>query len=453
MKTWLACARTGARCTVALAMTAAFGTSVPASAGDLDYRLGLGMGYSDNLGRRNDALKDDENIATAGLRFAFDEDTRRLHADVTGDVTYLDYLGDTYDSELVGNVSADAAFSIIEDRFIWNVSDQWGQVAVDPFSPTSPENRENINYLSTGPDVFFGLGPQFRLGLGATYSLVDYEDEPLDSATTGGRVSLVRVLSDRSALSLNGGVRDVTYDEEALDADYQQTEAYLEYRANGARTNVLLDAGWSEVDRDAASDAQSGTLMRVNVSRRISPSTILSLTGAREFTTTAGAFAVGQSSGIGSAPTQQSASPFTNDRLSFTYDFFRHVTSLSLTANWSKQTYEDQASLDARMTALGARWRRDLSPTMFLYVSAAYSKSEFPLETRNFDSTAFGTGLSWRLSRSLSLSVRYDREQRDSEEVLNRYTENRVLLSLEYGRGEPRSTRNSPRFGIDGAAR
>ena len=39
---------------------------------------------------------------------------------------------------------------------VW-AADNFGQVLDDPFQPATPDNRENINYLTTGPDLTFAL--------------------------------------------------------------------------------------------------------------------------------------------------------------------------------------------------------------------------------------------------------------------------------------------------------
>ena len=87
-----------------------------ASAADFEYRASLGAGHSDNI-RRVETNEEDEDIASAGLQFSFDQDTAKLRADVFGDVAYNDYRNDTFESEVVGNVRADLLYSFVPQRF------------------------------------------------------------------------------------------------------------------------------------------------------------------------------------------------------------------------------------------------------------------------------------------------------------------------------------------------
>jgi hypothetical protein len=438
-------ARVGARFTIAAALLCG---AAPVIAADFDYRLSLGAGFSDNLGRVSEN-EQDESIATAGARFSFDQNSAKLQADVVGDVSYYKYLDDTFDPELIGNVYANTAFTLLPERFIWSLTDQFGQVAPDPFQPATPDNRENINYFATGPDFIMGLGSQMRLRLGARYSLVDYEDDPLDSTSTGGQLALVRELSDRSSISLNGSVRDVEYDEVALNADFDQTEAYLRYEGTGARTNLEIEAGYSQLDRDALEDSESGALVRVNASRRMSSSSTLILNGGREFSTAAGAFAINQGAGIGAAPGRQTADPFTLDRALLGWTFNRNVTGVTVSTSWSKRSYDGSPELDESSTTLSARFRRDLSPSKSLEIATSYSSIDYQQPSVDSDDLTVGVLFMWRLSRALTLEARYDFSNRSSDTPSSEYTENRLFLTIGYGRGEPRATRVAPTFGVD----
>jgi hypothetical protein len=440
--------RVGARVAVTFAVVCGFG---PATAGDFDYRASLGAGYSDNVNRVSEN-EVDTNFATAGLRFSFDELTAKLRADVVGDLAYYDYMNDAFKSELIGNVYADSSFALIPDRILWSASDQFGQLPIDPFLPATPDNRENINYFSTGPDFMVGLGSQMRLRLGARYSVIDYETDPLDSTVTGGQLALIRAISGRSSISLNASVQKFEYKVAALNADFDQTEMYLRYTGEGARTNLKIDAGYSQLDRDALDTNESGALLRLDASRRISASSILSLIGGRQFSTAAGSFASDQGSaslGLGAAPGRQNADPFTLDQLALTWDFERSLTGLALTTSWAKRSYDGNPVLDQSTTTITARLRRDLSASTSLQFSASQTGVRYNPPAVDYDESTAGLSFSWVLSRNLTFDARYNLSHRSSDVASGGYTENRLWLTIGYGRGMPRATRVAPTFGVD----
>lgn len=422
-------------------------SAAPAAGADFDYRLSLGAGFSDNVGRSAEN-EQDESIAVAGVRLALDQESRRVHAEVNADIDYLTYLGDTYDPELIGNVYADATFALVPEHIIWSLTDQLGQVTPDPFEPATPENRENINYFTTGPDFIVGLGTQMRLRVGLRYSLVDYEDDPFDSTSPGGQLGLERVISDRSSISLNATTREVEYDDVSLNADFGQTDVFLRYETEAARTNISIDAGYSQLDREALDDPESGPMLRMDIGRRISPSSILILSGGREFATAAGAFAIDQGAGIGAAPGRQSADPYTLDRATIEWQFSRRVTGWSATTAWSNNSYDD-STLDETIVTLAGRFHRDLSAATSLDIAAAYSRTDRQPPSLDFDDMRVDIGLTWRLSRNLTMEATYDFSSRLRDAPTSEYKENRIMLTIGYGRGDPRRGRRPPTFGVD----
>jgi hypothetical protein len=429
---------TGARQGVRLMIAAAFACAAwPAAGADLDYRVSVGAGHSDNI-QRAPVNEIDEDIASAGLRFAFDERTARLRADIVGDLAYYDYLDDTYDSEVVGNIYADTLFALVQDRLTWAVNDQFGQVLTDPFLPSTGENRENINYFSTGPDFLMGLGSQMRVRIGARYALVDYEESPLDSTNTGGQLALIREISDRSSMSLNASVQQIEYDAQP-GADFDQLETYLRYQVEGSRTNLDVDAGFSQLDREAGDGTEGGLLLRVDASRRISGSSTVTLGLGREFTTSAGAFAGAQgiiNVGLDAAPGRQTPDPFTLDQARLGWNFTRNVTSLSVSAGLAKRSYDDNPVLDQSTTTLAARLRRELSPTTSLELFASQTAVQFEPPAPDYQDMTAGASFGWRLTRNLTLDLRYDLFKRSADSAATEYTENRLWLSISYGRGE-----------------
>ena len=60
-----------------------------------------------------------------------------------------------------------------------------------------------------------------------------------------------------------------------------------------------------------------------------------------------------------------------------------------------------------------------------------------------------GLGFVWRLSRNVVLEAAYDFYNRKSDTAETNIVENRMLLTLGWGRGEPRRTRVAPHFGVD----
>jgi hypothetical protein len=375
-----------------------------------------------------------------------------LQARSVADLAYFHYLDDTYDSEVIGNLAADARFTLVPERIEWVVADNFGQVLMDPFAPTTPDNRENINVFSTGPGFTLPMGRQNFLRLDGRYSLVSYEESPFDSDSVSAQVAVGHAFSAASRVSLNGRREEISFREDDLDADYDQTEAFIRFAADGARTHLTVDAGYSEVEPEGE-DSQDGMLLRLDASRRLSGASTAVLRAGREFVNSGSAFAAAQTSSsvsLNAVPGRQSEEPFTRDYASLGWSFARNRTSLSLALAWSEDSYEDVAdpSLDQNLLSLGAQFSRQISSRTSVNLQARYGEGEFEAGP-DYEEVAGSVGVSFQVSRRIVLGLMYDYYQRDSDDPINEGTENRIWLSIGYGNGVPRREYAAPEFAVD----
>lgn len=420
-----------------------------ARAAEFDYDASVGAGHSDNISR-TPINEQDEDLANARVRFSAAQNSSRLQADAIGDVAYTDYLDDTYDSEVLGSLAANARFAFVPQRFEWSASDNYGQVLSDPFAPATPDNRENINHFSTGPDLTFAFGSQMRLRLGGRYTLTTYEDSPLDSDTVSGDLALIRQLSSSSTVSLNVRSQQIKYDEPGLDADYDQNDAFLRYEATGGRTQLGVDAGYSEIKPDNAS-SDDGMVLRLNLVRQLSASMRANFSVGREFANSGATFARMQAgNGVGLEPTpgQQTALAFTSEYVTLGWSFTRQRTAVSITASRFDQTYQDADALSQTFTTANLQASRQLSQRTSVVVNGLFARGDFEQDDADYDDLTARASFVWRLSRAVSLSATYSHIKRDSDNPAAEFAENQVWLSIGYGRGLVRSAFLGPEFAV-----
>lgn len=425
--------------------------AIGAVAADLGYEVNVGVAHSDNIAR-TETNTINEEIATGGIMFSLSQVSPRLSADLVGNFAYHDYLDNTYESELFGNFVGSARFQIIPERFSWMLTDNFGEVLSDPFQPATPDNRENINYLMTGPDLTLAFGSQTWARIGARYMLTTYEETPFDSASTAAEIEIGRRMSAATAISLNASVQRHEYDD-VTGADYDQGEVFLRYSAEGARTFVTIEAGYSKLEPEGDAESEGGLLLRFDASRRVSASSTLNLTVRREFSDAGSAFSTIQSSssiGLGAAPGRQLSDPFTHDYVSVGWSFFRNRTGLRLSGSFSEQSYHDRPLLDQKLVSAAASVDRQLTSVTSLSVGTSYLRAEFKEPGGDYDEISAGVGFTWRPSPALSVRLRYDYVDRNSESPPgDDYVENRYWLSIGFGRGAPRSEVMRPTFAVD----
>jgi hypothetical protein len=131
----------------------ASGTPLPA----YTYGVDVGVGETDNVALTS-TNRISQTMAMIDADFSVNHQSRLFDVNAVGDFGYIDYLQGAFGPELLGRLDGTADAVIIPGRLIWTLSDDFGQSAVDPYTPVNPDNIENINYLTTGPELKLRFG-------------------------------------------------------------------------------------------------------------------------------------------------------------------------------------------------------------------------------------------------------------------------------------------------------
>lgn len=416
-----------------------------AGAATAELSADVGVGRTDNIARVSSGERS-ETIRSAGVEFALLQQTRRLSADVVGDLEWFDYARNTYDSELVANAAAALRVSLVEDRLNWTVDDTFGQTRRDLFTVETPANRENVNYFSTGPNLRFGLGGTLHFTANARYTLVDYEDSPFDSKRVGGMVGLENELSSGSTLGLQLDRERIEPRGAAVFADYDRSEAYVRYSATAARTTLAADAGASRVHQDSGND--SGALLRLELSRKVGSLSTFSVKLGREFTDVGSAMRLNTAAPLPTANlnTQsltQSMDPYVSKYVDLVWRIVGRRTSLGFTAARFDESYLGRSTQDRRRTALGASATRDLTARLRATAGLRRTRYDFRNIIGDNSETSADLSLAWLIGRRLSVELSGNHLRYSSDIATLSSTETRYWLRLRYG-NQPGSGRASP---------
>jgi hypothetical protein len=391
-------------------------------------------GYTDNLLRTPDG---DEDFPFAlGFTGTWIESTRRLSADVEGRVNGVTYLNGSFDDEVVGQLDGSVTFWAVPERFAWVLENVYGQITTDPFSPISPENRQNTNVLSTGPDWFIPLGERTRAYLGGRYSSVQYEvTDDEDSERLLGIAGVDRFISSSSRLGLQAAIETVDFDS-VLQSDFDRKEAYIQYeQSRGPELDLAVNAGYTWLSSDEGD--RSRPMIDVQLSRRVSSSVKLQLHLVSRFSDAGSIFATG-----GSFPDSlPSAAPgvipeggvFEERGGSGVLTFQRARTMLSFAIGVADELYEtgnlDRRRYDAMMTA-----ERRMTPRMTASADISWSRNEYQsaeLDQEDTD-TEYQLQVIRELGQRMSLACVGLYAARSSDRPLGGYHETQAYLVLNY---------------------
>jgi hypothetical protein len=388
-------------------------------------------------------------MRSVGLDFAILEKTRKLDVDANADLAWLDYVDDSFDSEIIGNFEGRAYVDLIPQRLLWSFQDNFGQGRIDPVAVSSPANRENINYLTTGPDLIFGLSSATHMLLSGRYSNVSYEDSPVDNSRILGLVGLIRDLAADNTLSLNVQAESIDFDDPA-NIDYDRNQAYMRYEAAGGRTRLAVDAGYSRLKRLDTSD--NSIIARLELSRRVSRSSSIVFAAGRDDSDAANGLRWTQAltpPGLDPQPTLQTSAPFTATYGSLEWNFSRRRTEAGLSISQFDESYTQLDIQDRIRRIARVGLSRDIARTMRVAFQGSYSKEDFKELVGDFNETSASVVLTREFGRRLSVNLQYQYFKRGSELPGTEFDENRGWLYVSYGRTAERASNSLPALPSD----
>jgi hypothetical protein len=405
-----------------------------AQAGTIQWQGDAGVGHTDNIARTSQGERG-ATIESLGVQFSVLQDGRRLDADLVGDLAWLNYSGDTYSSDLIGNAQGRLRFGVVEDHLTWTIEDRFGQTRRDLFTVETPENRENVNYLSTGPDLRLGLSASTDLLLGGRFALVDYENSPADTRRYSAWTGIEHRLSNSARLSANVTSEWVNPRNGAAFGSYDRNAAFLAYALSGSRSTARIEAGGNRIN--PASGSSSGFLLRGQFDRSLGQLSRFTLRLGREFTDSGNSLSLDpqtlQVRGPGTASSLvQAAQPFINQYANVAWSTTGRRTALTLSAGLSDENY-DGDTLDRKHWQAGFQLRRMLGAHTQVTAGIDYDRDDYENSAGDNSYTTDRLAFLWSAGRRLGLELSAEHYGYNSDLVTGSVNEMRYWFRLRYG--------------------
>lgn len=415
----------GIRFTIAAAL-AACSAVADAAVEQFELELRASAGYTDNVNRTGLDERSSSMFAV-GTRVNIGQESARLDARLAGDLDFVTYTEDDADDQVVGNLFADLQYGIVPERFIWVVSNSYGQGRLNLTAPSSPRNLEGINYFSTGPDLLVQLSQRGYLSLFGRYSNAWYEEGDGDSNQYSAGLALGRNIDESSSVSLNVSYVQIDYDDATFSPDLDLMEYYVGYVAQGARTQLSLDAGYRTVDDGTESD--SGPLFRASIRRELSSYSSVYAFASSEYRDEAGLMQSGLSGGSGGGYVDgySNGEVFEDRSIGAGFDFDRSRTRLEARVSYHDQNYQgdtsDNERTEVRLGAdrgLGSRW--GVGSNLRIW------REDYPESDGTSDETTFSVYARWASARTFGARAEWVYWDRSSD--FGDAHENRLWLRL-----------------------
>ena len=383
------------------------------------FGVAVGVGETDNVTLVS-TNPQSQTISTAEVDFGLARVGPALDLDLAGDLSYLDYLQHAYSGQFLGRFDGLAALLLWSDRLKWIVQDDFGQTPLDAFTPVTPNNLENVNVLTTGPDLTLRLATDTFVRFGARYTLSDYETSPFDDYRLTGMAAIGQQLSAGSSVSLNADVQQVRFDNTVVNTDFDRQRLYAGYDVEGARTELALYAGVARVDEveqvDQGEQWTSTPIAQLELTRKLSAMATVKLTAGRQYTDLADSFRdlrAGALGGIFVAPLAAiSPENYLSNYVSGSLTLQGVRTQVALTGRWERDTYAQQDALDdLSYGTVQLSAERRLSSTLTAQLSGSATTSRYLYEGFEDRTYLIGGALIAHPAEHIEVKLRYAHNQ------------------------------------------
>ena len=403
------------------------------------YGIAAGVGETDNI-NLSPTNPRTQTIAAADLDFDLKRTGSRLDASALGNFSDLDYLEGAYSNQLLGRFDGLASAKLWAERLKWVVADDYGDQQTNPFEAMTPVNLQRVNVFSTGPDLALHLSDATFADFDARYSRITYQTSPFDGHNLLGYAEFGRQLSPLASLSLVVQAEELRFDNTTINTNYDRREAYGRYLIQGARTSIDAQLGATQAD-DVGSSWKTSPLVRLLLTRKVSPFSVLSVSAGREYTDAAGTFSSltgGAAGGIVVAPVTQTTANALRNYGSAGWAYDRLRTTIAVTAGWARDTYDLQPIYDTTRESIELNLGRALTPSLAANITGSVDRSEYLHEGFTDKFGTAGASLVYRPGRWILVYARYDHSFRRTSGVPSLvaggsgFDENRVFVMIGY---------------------
>lgn len=401
----------------------------------LSGAVGLGVTETDNI-YRSETSKVSDAIGQVIADLTFDEDTRLIQAKAASNLAFLEYAGNDYPSELLGNFYGTGRLSISPDRFSWVLQENFGQQQITPGVPSTPVSLENVNFVSTGPDITIPIFGQTDLRLSGRYSNVTYQTLDLDNNRVDGTFAILENLSASTSISADAGVESVRYQDSVANPDFETQEAYLDLESKSERTTLSLMGGADRVTGLLNEPTQP--LVRLSLVHAVSDSSNISLAAGQEFSDSGNMLVqLQQLSGLsyGAAQSVASSDPFTDRYARVAWQFARFRTMFGFDVARYQEEHLVETQFDQVRWVADVNFRRRITPSLTATIQGGYLNDTYSDAAYTFRTLFETAALNWQVGKRLGLQLIYQHFNQAANSSTDEFAENRISAVVSYAVG------------------
>ncbi len=417
--------------------------SVPAvsSAVDFGYGLGYRAEHSNNMALVS-ANPSTDWLNVAQAEFALQElDSPNVTGRLYSKLEYDNYVHHTFDNQTLFFLNSAGTWSISPQRLTWTAEDYYGQIPINPFAVNTPNNMQNVNVFSTGPNLFLRMDPLNTLELGARYGNYHADTGSTNSNRGSAFAGWFYQLSPITVLSLNYQGEHAGYTSSAVGSGYTRNDLFARMAMRRPYGALIMDLGNTWLQQTNVADI-SGIYARLLASQQLTEASTVSFTATSTLTDTADTILAAQGVGAVTSGTIVGTDIYRLKHADVAYTH-RRTYGTDRIRIFSERLDYYTAPLDQELTGADADMGFQLTGTLLGSIYGRYVRTRYFANSGVNRDGQEGVRLAYETRPNLFLGLEGRLTRRQSTIPGSSYSEARVILSITYYRNSELINANS----------
>lgn len=396
----------------------------------LEYGAGLEVQYSDNI-TQDSTNEQDEWVYGGVVGIAAEENTGPILVNSNAVLRYENYTQNTFSDQVLFSLNNQAEWRIIPDRLSWILDDRFTQLSIDTFATDTPDNSQNSNALSTGPNLVYRLSLINRIELGGRYETFYYEESDADSNRYSAYARWVHALGPSSELSLNIDGEKTIFDENDLVDNYARQDYSIVYSTQSTNTEFEIALGGTNIQSSAADD--SGYFATADWVWNFTPNFRFGISAGSRLTDAGQELidSVSSSEQDDVQIEQVSGDVFREKEIGINLTKDGDALRIALQSSWTDQDYKT-TSLDRTIKRVVGDLDYDFTATLVGSVFGEFERMKAIETEREDDDSSLGAGISYLIRRDWAIELTAQYTKRNSNQEGADFNELAGYLTLTY---------------------
>ena len=243
---------------------------IEANALNMNYLASVGYAHYQNINLVNSPQSTVSASMLNGM-IEIDENTTNFEGNSSIAISVIDYDNEQSEDINQGEIELHAIWAIKPNSFEWHIDNVLTQLSIDPLLSESPDNMQDANAFSTGPNFVVHVNKINDIHLEARIKRYYYEFN-IDNDRVFSATRWMHNVNGPLVVGVNIENEDVKFDNITTNPDFVRKDYFISVDYVYGSNSFELEAGETNIENNVTSDIVENRLMIAVQNQRSSTS-------------------------------------------------------------------------------------------------------------------------------------------------------------------------------------